>query len=344
MNAQSISTSLAPEVIIDQVLGDLYLKGWEKPEVNVISPQEALTLEEMNDKIHLSCQSGCEVRTPHGASIQIQNVQGNAYLKLVDEPITIGVVQGSLTIRDVAALQVEMVGNNLSIWGVSGDVRANQVKGNAEIRKVRANCYLDDVQGKFDCWDVEGETKVRAHGRIYLRLSAMRGVDYQIHSESNVHCYIPEDASVKLDLSSRSKIIKIRIGEKTSTVRQSHYELTTNGGEASMVISSGGSIYLLSRKPEWEENDGATQEKLERKLEAAQHLRERRVAGFDRRTRHGRQSWSYQSPNPNSQALVSEKETVSEEERLLILRMLEQKKITLEEADRLLAVLEGREE
>lgn len=363
MNAQSISTSLAPEVIITQVSGDLYLKGWEKPEINVISPLDALTLEEKNDKVHLDCQGNCEVRVPHGASLRIQNVQGDAYLKLVDEPITIGEVRGSLTIRDVATLHVHMVQNDLSVRGVSGDLSANQVEGNAEIRKIRGNCYLDEIQGKLDGWDVEGEVKARSQGRIYLRLSAMRGVDYQIHSESNVHCYIPEDASLKLDLASRSQIIKIRIGEKASTVRQGHYELTTNDGEASMVISSGGSIYLLSRKPEWEEDDGAVfetvsglvtvraqekirqaQEKLESKLEATQRRHERRAEEFDRRTRHGKQSWSFQSPTPTSQTPEPEKEAVSEEERLMILRMLEQKKITLEEADKLLAVLEGKEE
>jgi hypothetical protein len=35
---------------------------------------------------------------------------------------------------------------------------------------------------------------------------------------------------------------------------------------------------------------------------------------------------------------------VTEEERLMILRMLEQKKITLEEADELLSALEGQQE
>ena len=35
---------------------------------------------------------------------------------------------------------------------------------------------------------------------------------------------------------------------------------------------------------------------------------------------------------------------VTEEERMLVLKMLQEKKITAEEADRLLAALEGREE
>ena len=425
MSTQSLSTSLAPEVVITQVSGDLTLKGWDKPEITVVARQEDLTLEEQDDVVHLSCRGNCEVRTPQGASLQIQSVQGNAHLKLLDEPITVGVVEGSLTLRNVAATQVEVVHGNLSIRRVSGDFQASQVKGNAEIRKVQGNCCLEEVQGKLDGWDVEGEVRTHAQGNVYLRLNAMHGVDYQIHSEGNVQCYVPEDASLKLVLSSRGEMIKIRLGEEASTVHQAHYELTVNGGATSLMISSGGSIYLLSRKPEWGEEDEAAfetdlgydpeefsrqiaqqvkaqiqaqmemvtgqlneemsriterigetglspeetnlimeqvrrtseretaraqdkmrraQEKLERKLEAARRRHERRAEEFDRRTRHGKHSWSFQWPTPPSQSQPSEKEAVSEEERLMILRMLEQKKITLEEADKLLAALEGKEE
>ena len=82
------------------------------------------------------------------------------------------------------------------------------------------------------------------------------------------------------------------------------------------------------------------QEKLERKLEAAQRQREKAA---DRRTRGaGRQSWSFDWPSPPP-APAPPKEPVSDEERLMILRMLEQKKITLEEAEQLLAALEDKE-
>jgi hypothetical protein len=86
------------------------------------------------------------------------------------------------------------------------------------------------------------------------------------------------------------------------------------------------------------------QVKLERKLEASRRHHERRAEEFDRRTRHGKQSWSFQWPASPTQTQPPEKEAVTEEERLMILRMLEQKKITLEEADKLLEALEGREE
>ena len=83
------------------------------------------------------------------------------------------------------------------------------------------------------------------------------------------------------------------------------------------------------------------QEKLERKLEAQRRRAEQRnQAATDRRTR--RQSWGFEWPSP-PQPPAPQKTAATEEERLMILRMLEQKKITLDEADRLLSALEGND-
>lgn len=82
------------------------------------------------------------------------------------------------------------------------------------------------------------------------------------------------------------------------------------------------------------------QEKLQRKLEAARRRAEMRAraaerAARDRRRRPAPFDWS--PPQADSA-----REPVSNEERLMILQMLEQKKITVEEAEQLLAALEGR--
>lgn len=92
------------------------------------------------------------------------------------------------------------------------------------------------------------------------------------------------------------------------------------------------------------------QEKLERKLEAARRrselkamAAERRAQAAERRAEIGkRRAWtfSFKSTPKTQQPPV---EPVTDEERLMILRMLEQKKITIEEAEALLAALEGQE-
>ena len=83
------------------------------------------------------------------------------------------------------------------------------------------------------------------------------------------------------------------------------------------------------------------QEKLERKLEAARRRQELKEQAMERRAQarsKGPRSFGWTSP-----ASPPGKEPVSDQERLMILKMLEQKKITREEAEELLAALEGGE-
>lgn len=84
-----------------------------------------------------------------------------------------------------------------------------------------------------------------------------------------------------------------------------------------------------------------TQEKLQRKLESARRRAERRArmaaakAARDRRRRVETEDWTSPVTKPES-------EPVTDEERLMILRMLEEGQITTQEAEQLLAALEGR--
>ena len=83
------------------------------------------------------------------------------------------------------------------------------------------------------------------------------------------------------------------------------------------------------------------QERMERKLAAAQRKVEIKAEARERASRHGPHGWNFNIPTPPTPP-VPLGEPVSEDERLMILRMLEQKKITMEEAEELLSALEGK--
>jgi hypothetical protein len=85
------------------------------------------------------------------------------------------------------------------------------------------------------------------------------------------------------------------------------------------------------------------QERMEQKLERAQRKIENKAQAHERAARHGRHSWSFTIPTPPN-PVIPPGEPVSDDERLMILRMLEQKKISMEEAEELLSALEGKSE
>jgi hypothetical protein len=92
-----------------------------------------------------------------------------------------------------------------------------------------------------------------------------------------------------------------------------------------------------------EERMRHAQEKMERKLAAAQRRVEAKSRAADSRGR--RHGWSFSWPTPPAPPTppTPPSDPVSNDERLVILRMLEEKKISLEQAEQLLAALEGKE-
>ncbi|MFU8773888.1 MAG: SHOCT-like domain-containing protein, partial [Anaerolineales bacterium] len=149
------------------------------------------------------------------------------------------------------------------------------------------------------------------------------------------------------------------IGEQVSQQVEAHMEMLEQQIEAQMgnlskVLSTSG---LSAEKAERiaqhakqaseragiraQEKMRRAQEKLERKLEAARRRAEMKARAAERAARdRRRRPESYQWSQPPRTKPTTE--PVSEEERMMILQMLEQGKISIEEAEQLLTALEGK--
>jgi hypothetical protein len=428
MARQMINTGPAPVIQIDQVLGDLQVRGWENPQVAINADPDELDLQEQEGVLHLKCRGDCDLYVPRSAALNIGTVNGDASLKLLGDQLTIDQVHGDLDLRSIAAVQINTIHGDMAAKNIADDLTIQQVMGDADIRQVRGQSTLSYVSGNLDMLSVEGEIKATTQGNARLRLDHLTGVNYQIQADGNIYCYLPLDANLTINLSSDGEVIKVRLPEGSKTYKQATHELVLGDGSASLTLSADDSIYLFVERASWptgedtavgsmgiseefgqqiaqqvesqiqsqmeemtrqmnaqmlllserlgqaglgaeeterivqqtmhnseietqraQEKIRRSQEKLERKLEAQRLRNERRAQEMDRRTR--RSGWKFEWPAPPAPPArpkppappASSAQAVTEEERLLILRMLEQKKISLEEADRLLSALEDIE-
>ena len=55
--------------------------------------------------------------------VQIGSIHGDAQIRLLEEPLKIGTVFGSLALRNITDLQVDMVHGDLSVKSMTGDLR-----------------------------------------------------------------------------------------------------------------------------------------------------------------------------------------------------------------------------
>jgi SHOCT-like domain len=410
MSQQTFPTSLAPEVFIETIQGNLQLKGWDRSEVSVKAQPDDLNLEEQEDVLHLSCQGDCMVRLPSGATVRVGKVQGEARFKYLDDALQIDQIAGNLTLRNLAEVQVQSVDGALYARNIAGDLFAERISGNASARNIQGRCQLAKVDGNLDLRGVEDSLEAECSGNARLRLYTLDGDSYSLEAGGNLSVEIPPDANLDIKLHSAGESIRLRLAGQTQNLTASSHELTLGGGGAAMQLDAGGSILLqagpaggfgqndepdidedfvdfsdqISQQVEAQmqavtrqineqlasltasmnqfgfseeqrerileqarssseraaeraqEQARRVQEKLERKLEAARRRSEMKNRHAERRTRRSfNVEIGVQTAEPTS-------ESVSDEERLMILRMLEQKKISLTEAEALLDALEGK--
>ena len=425
MDRKTISTSLAPEVILEDVLGDLQVKGWDEPEVQVRGASEEVTVQEQDDVIHISSQGDCVLRVPNGSSLQIGHVHGDARIKLLEDSVSIDQVRGSLTLRSVGAAKIAQVHGDFFARQIIGSLDIEQVNGNAHVRDVQANCRLCCINGNLELSDVGGSVEVQADGNARLRLRQATGISYKIHAEGNVQVELPATANLAVEITCEGEMIRVRMPDNSQTYRQDSLELKFGDGSIPMEISASGVVNIseyvesqdnisgfdenlepfiglpddfaerLSQQVESqieaqmeamtrslndqfsrmskifdmngvkedeaeriieearakseratvqaEEKLRRSQEKIERKMEAHRKRAEAQAQAAERRAHaSSRRGWTFQWSGAPFASPAPSKPPATEEERLMILRMLEQKKISLEQATQLLEALEGK--
>jgi len=419
MSRQIFSSSITPDCHIKQIMGNLRLKGWEQPQIVVDADPNMVDIHEEADTFTVNCRSDCEIRLPHGASIEVGEVHGDAQFRLLDERLLIGSVHGSLAIRNVPGVSAQIVHGDLSARNIPGDLEIGQVDGDVDIRQLEGTIHLDLVNGNLNLQQDQGSLNVVVKGDARIRLDDLSRSENRIEADGDVRCSVPADAGLKLSLTSNGESISLNIPGYFKNYNQNRLEVEIGGGGTMLEIIAGGDIRVEPNEPglgadsqfttdfgeeiarqvqsqigqqmeevsqrlkaqmerlsgdlnkigmapeetqriieqamrtseretaRAQEKMRRAQEKLERKLDDARRKVEQKARATENRNwARSRHSWGrepFVPPAPQKSAGVSKTE-VTEEERLMVLQMLEQKKISLEEADALLSALEGKQE
>ncbi|MCL4504480.1 MAG: hypothetical protein M1434_13105 [Chloroflexi bacterium] len=153
VHEQSLNTGDTPEVVIEQANGDLRLMGWERPEV-LAKVEGELSLRQNDDKIvRLRCGGDAVVRVPAGASLIVEQSQGDLRIKSVNGRVKVGNSAGDLSLRHLGEVQV---------GAASGDASLKHIAGTLNIDNVNGELSLLDVNGAVSIGNVSGDLSLRA--------------------------------------------------------------------------------------------------------------------------------------------------------------------------------------
>lgn len=363
MTKRTLSAGRAPRITIETAGGDLSIVGWEGEDLLIKSDEEC-RIGQDGERVVLSCPDDLALRVPHGASLQIQTVGGDLALRGVSGDVKLQTVGGDVSIRDANNVSIGTVTSDLSLRGARGDVSIGTVSSDASLREVQGNVSIESVGDDLVVRDVRGSLKANVGEDVVISLAPRSGNTYAVHAGDDVMLLLPPGADADLVLEGDRVIVNWPgVEEEDGAVTRA---LRLGRGGPQIAIRAGGEVRLASQDQaqqspdefgnfagmmlDWSDFGAQIGARISRRVEAAtkraaqQAERAARKAESKLNAPHlrgrvnvGRWDWNFDSRN----APPAPREPVSEDERMAILKMLAEKKITAAQADELLAALEG---
>jgi hypothetical protein len=311
--------------------------------------------------------------------VRVNRVHGSLLAKYVDGDLTAGLVDGNAKVRGIrGSFRVEhAVKGNLTVEDLEGEGSA-LANGNALLRiEPLAGQKLDfSASGNLVCRlpeDANVEVKVVRGTKINIKLedapvSGSVDAPYQFTmGEGEAQLSIGAGGAVLIGQLSPDwdmfgdlepgieamsddiiQQVESQIGLMESQFKAQLEDLSVSLEGAGLSPEDAERIARRAREASarasarTQEKMKRAQEKIQRKMEAAVRKAEARSRTSARRESARESSWKFDwntgTRQPHETVPSSQ---VSDDERMLILQMLQEKKITAEEADRLLQALEG---
>ncbi|OQX65666.1 MAG: hypothetical protein B5M51_00075 [Anaerolinea sp. 4484_236] len=366
MKQKTLSVGKTPALSIDLVPGDLRITGWDRDEIKAKTNGSALEMTAQDEKVTLSCDGDLILSVPRAAEIKITSVEGDASLRVLGNALKLGKVAGDLALRNIGQAEIEKVNGDLVVRHAANGLQVSQIDGDASVRDVGGDVQLKKIGSDLHLRNVEDSVSTQVGADAVLFINPQEGAKYNIRADSDILLRLPQNADAEMTLSAGSDLlVNLPDVEKSDGTTRT---LTLGSGSAKMTLTAGGDLRVTSRADEWASladfdislpfigadfpgipDDLAEQisrkaDVATRKMDRKIHKAERKIHHAERKMRHAeRRAHAHEKRFNRSSHWGGEKkpsDPVSDDERLLILKMLQEKKISADDAEKLLSALE----
>jgi hypothetical protein len=341
---------LEGEIIIEQAHGDLRLRSVGQCSVQILHGN--LEAKNLAGSLEIGHADGnVSVRDLQG-DLRADSINGNVILKEIDGNVSVKAGGNFLAYLDPAPAQEHKLeaGGNLNVYlpkDASAKVHFQRVGGRVMVVALNGQ-KVTDQKPPFDIVVGDGDATINisAGGNVMVSGSAAEPdfvpeIDFDFEGEfDGIADEMTQQVSRQVEM--QMKMLEQQMSSMAAN-------LSASMGAAGLSKERIEQIQQRAR----EASERASQRAQER-IQQAQERMERKMVAHQQRAMHkakiaeariarkDRKSWGFSWPPMPDEPPMPPEPPVSEEERLLILKMLEEKKISLAEAEKLLSALEGR--
>jgi hypothetical protein len=374
MVERKMETSATPHVTVDVCQGGLTVRGDAEGEIRLLAwdREDEVRLDRKGESVTVTIPGDGTLICPRGTTLTIDSVLGNLHVDGVTGSLALGTVHGNTTLVEVGPVALQVALGNLSAHGVAGDLTAQDVKGTAHVRDLEGQLKVQQVAGNLTADDLQGGLEAqRVRGNARLGPAFTAGETYRLSASGNLTLLLPADADLTLALRARGRVHAGVPGLDLETV-DGETRATLGAGEGLVEADVRGSVMLRSVEPgeafglsagleelgaqiEWQVNDAMAElatrlesslgrwdpEPMRRKIEEATEQARRKAEQAAERARMRAERAERRWQRASGERPRPQPKPASDEERLRVLRMVEEGRLTPEQASELLAALEG---
>jgi hypothetical protein len=355
----------------------LDIQGWKQPEVLIETDLNIQKISHDKEELSMIFMDDCELKVPEGAKIVIDRAYGNARVRDLTGMLEINRVSGNLAVQNTARTDISKVSGNCLVQDIHDKLTVNQVYGNFKGKDVHGGVKIEKASGGIELHSISSGAEMRSFGDIRVSINDDSTAPVQLRSSADIHLDLPLNASGEFHIKSGARLTELNIGERKEKVVFHDHVLLLGSAARKFDLQANGKVRITGEKMEdveilklfeeldhlWQElrNESSLRrestqspkeaEAGEREISQDSDEKMRLQKEAEIRVQQAIQNVGLQLSRLGvdpSMAVETETfganstdEDLSSEERLVILRMLQENKITMEEADRLLEALEN---
>lgn len=375
MAVQHLATGGEPHLRVSHCGGDLDVRGTARHEIDLTDESQQIVLTSYEEGVVAEALVGnCAIQMPEGSRLTLGEVGGCVRIKGVLGIVTIEQIGGDCMTSRTGPLTINSIGGEAHLRRSSGEIGIGQIGGDVALRDIQGMVRIMGVSGDCALRNCPSGAQLdQVGGDLTVRTDLNPESAYHLTVSGDVEICVPTDAGARVYFPSHTDF---RPGEGMTAAQEGDQTVVTigDGGSTTIMVNAGGALSITQESAYGPEEDfgfafdrdieammddvsarldsnlrhlevklqglpDRVRHKVERKLEKArQHVE---AAG-----RHARQAaerahgiggdeWA-------GRGGAASDEPVSDSERLTVLRMVEEGKITVSEAQILLAALEDK--
>ena len=284
--------------------------------------------------------------------------------------VSMDVISGDASLRNIGALTADTITGDFALRGAHGACTVQNISGDASIRDVDGTLTIADVGSDLYLRKVQGAVNVKAGADVALYHSPHAGQLNEVTAGGDLIVRLAPETSIRLHLEVASPD-SIQVDFPGVEVPEDCTSCDVLIGDesdsmATMQLKAGGDLLVTSQADSWEsaadfDKSGNWRnlqipsipplpplppdfsERINRRVQAAMRRAETKARAAEVRARGWRGRVVIGGRTVvNVTGSKPETDPVTDDERLTILKMLQEKKITIEQAEILLAALEGK--